>query len=92
MHSPTVSPKPLTGGKVLLMLVAFFGVVFGVNFTIWGTVGFLRVVDNALDRFRRVPRNIVIRERSGNSGFAPEPVNGRALRGPLTSRPADRPS
>src|ERR1700722_11290081 len=33
MHSPTVSPKPLTGGKVLLMLVAFFGVVFGVNFT-----------------------------------------------------------
>jgi nitrogen fixation protein FixH len=33
MHSPSVSPKPLTGGKVLLMLVAFFGVVFGVNFT-----------------------------------------------------------
>jgi nitrogen fixation protein FixH len=27
-----VSPKPLTGPKVLLMLVAFFGVVFGVNF------------------------------------------------------------
>jgi nitrogen fixation protein FixH len=27
-----VSPKPLTGGKVLLMLLAFFGVVFGVNF------------------------------------------------------------
>jgi hypothetical protein len=34
-----------------------FALVFGVNFTIWGTVGFLRVVDNALDRFRRVPRN-----------------------------------
>jgi nitrogen fixation protein FixH len=27
-----VSPKPLTGRKVLFMLVAFFGVVFGVNF------------------------------------------------------------
>jgi nitrogen fixation protein FixH len=27
-----VSPKPLTGAKVLFMLVAFFGVVFGVNF------------------------------------------------------------
>jgi nitrogen fixation protein FixH len=26
-----VSPKPLTGGKVLFMLVAFFGVVIGVN-------------------------------------------------------------
>jgi nitrogen fixation protein FixH len=33
MHSPSVSPEPLTGAKVLLMLVAFFGVVFGVNFT-----------------------------------------------------------
>jgi len=29
--SPTRPPKPLTGGKVLLMLVAFFGVVIGVN-------------------------------------------------------------
>ena len=27
------SPKPLTGRKVLLMLVAFFGVVLGVNLT-----------------------------------------------------------
>ena len=26
-----VSPKPLTGGKVLAMLIAFFGVVIGVN-------------------------------------------------------------
>jgi nitrogen fixation protein FixH len=26
-------PKPLTGRKVLFILVAFFGVVFGVNFT-----------------------------------------------------------
>jgi nitrogen fixation protein FixH len=25
------SPKPLTGFKVLLMLLAFFGVVIGVN-------------------------------------------------------------
>ncbi len=33
MHSPSVSPKPLTGGKVLFMLVAFFGIVFAVNFT-----------------------------------------------------------
>jgi biofilm PGA synthesis N-glycosyltransferase PgaC len=31
--------------------------VFGVNFTVWGTVGFLRVVDAALDSVRRVPRN-----------------------------------
>ena len=33
MSRPPVSPKPLTGGKVLAMLVAFFGVVFGVNMT-----------------------------------------------------------
>lgn len=32
MNRPLVSPKPLTGRKVLFMLVAFFGVVFGVNF------------------------------------------------------------
>jgi nitrogen fixation protein FixH len=31
MNRPLVSPKPLTGGKVLLMLVAFFGVVVTVN-------------------------------------------------------------
>jgi len=34
-----------------------FVLVFGVNFTLWGTVGFLRIVDGALDRFRRLPRN-----------------------------------
>ena len=33
MTRAPVSPKPLTGGKVLAMLVAFFGVVFGVNMT-----------------------------------------------------------
>jgi nitrogen fixation protein FixH len=32
MSRISVSPRPLTGRKVLLMLVAFFGVVFGVNF------------------------------------------------------------
>jgi nitrogen fixation protein FixH len=32
MSRALVSPKPLTGRKVLFMLVAFFGVVFGVNF------------------------------------------------------------
>jgi nitrogen fixation protein FixH len=32
MSRPLVAPKPLTGGKVLCMLVAFFGVVFSVNF------------------------------------------------------------
>jgi nitrogen fixation protein FixH len=31
MNRSLASPKPLTGGKVLLMLVAFFGVVIGVN-------------------------------------------------------------
>jgi len=31
MNRPLVSPKPLTGGKVLFMLIAFFGVVIGVN-------------------------------------------------------------
>ena len=31
MSRPPVSPKPLTGGKVLFMLVAFFAVVIGVN-------------------------------------------------------------
>lgn len=29
----TAAPKPLTGTKVLLMLIAFFGVVIGVNVT-----------------------------------------------------------
>ena len=31
MSRPPVSPKPLTGRKVLVMLLAFFGVVIGVN-------------------------------------------------------------
>ena len=31
MSKPPVSPKPLTGGKVFVMLLAFFGVVIGVN-------------------------------------------------------------
>src|SRR3984957_11312951 len=31
MSRPLASPKPLTGGKVLFMLLAFFGVVFAVN-------------------------------------------------------------
>jgi nitrogen fixation protein FixH len=31
MSRPPVSPKPLTGGKVLAMLLAFFGVVIGAN-------------------------------------------------------------
>ena len=31
MNSVPFSPKPLTGRKVLLMMVAFFGVVIGVN-------------------------------------------------------------
>src|ERR1700694_851184 len=32
MSRPLASPKPLTGRKVLFMLLTFFGVVFGVNF------------------------------------------------------------
>jgi nitrogen fixation protein FixH len=32
MNRSLGSPKPLTGRKVLIMLLAFFGVVFGVNF------------------------------------------------------------
>ncbi|SDS51962.1 FixH family protein [Bradyrhizobium canariense] len=31
MTRSPVSPRPLTGGKVLFMLIAFFGVVIGVN-------------------------------------------------------------
>lgn len=31
MSRTDASPKPLTGGKVLAMLIAFFGVVIGVN-------------------------------------------------------------
>jgi len=31
MTRPLASPKPLTGGKVLFMLLAFFGVVIAVN-------------------------------------------------------------
>src|SRR5262249_9508445 len=33
MLKSTVSDRPLTGRKVLIMLVAFFGVVIGVNMT-----------------------------------------------------------
>src|ERR1700704_6735070 len=31
MNRPSVSPRPLTGRMVLFMLLAFFGVVIGVN-------------------------------------------------------------
>ena len=31
MSKPSASPKPLTGRKVLFVLLAFFGVVIGVN-------------------------------------------------------------
>ena len=34
-----------------------FALVFGINFTLWGAIGFLRIVDGTLDRFRRLPRN-----------------------------------
>ena len=34
MPTSSVSPKPLTGRLVLIMLLAFFGIVFGVNFTL----------------------------------------------------------
>jgi nitrogen fixation protein FixH len=33
MPRSSVSPRPLTGRLVLIMLLGFFGVVFGVNFT-----------------------------------------------------------
>jgi len=33
MRQSSASPKPLTGRKVLAMLIAFFGVVIGVNVT-----------------------------------------------------------
>ena len=34
MPTSSVSPRPLTGRLVLIMLLAFFGIVFGVNFTL----------------------------------------------------------
>ena len=34
MPTFSVSPKPLTGRLVLIMLLGFFGIVFGVNFTL----------------------------------------------------------
>ena len=34
-----------------------FALVFGINFTVWGAIGLLRIVDSALDRFRNLPRN-----------------------------------
>lgn len=52
--------------------------VFGVNFTIWGTVGFLRIVDGALDRARRLPRN------AGSAAH-------RALRAHRTGAPGSSP-
>jgi nitrogen fixation protein FixH len=33
MSGPSISPKPLTGRKVFLMLLAFFSIVIGVNMT-----------------------------------------------------------
>lgn len=33
MSTPAAAPKPLTGRKVLVMLIAFFGIVIGVNVT-----------------------------------------------------------
>ena len=33
MRQSSISPQPLTGGKVLAILIAFFGVVIGVNVT-----------------------------------------------------------
>jgi biofilm PGA synthesis N-glycosyltransferase PgaC len=35
-----------------------FALVFGINITFWAAIGFLRIVDSALDRFRRLPRNV----------------------------------
>ena len=34
MLTSSVSPRPLTGRLVLIMLLAFFGIVFGVNFAL----------------------------------------------------------
>ncbi|HEY8334081.1 MAG TPA: FixH family protein [Tardiphaga sp.] len=34
MSKPDAAPRPLTGRMVLFMLIAFFGVVFGVNLTL----------------------------------------------------------
>jgi len=34
MPTSSLSPKPLTGRLVLIMLLGFFGIVFGVNFTL----------------------------------------------------------
>jgi poly-beta-1,6-N-acetyl-D-glucosamine synthase len=34
-----------------------FVLVFGINFTFWGAIGFLRVLDGVLDRVRRLPRS-----------------------------------
>ncbi len=34
MSKPVAAPRPLTGRMVLFMLIAFFGVVFGVNLTL----------------------------------------------------------
>jgi len=34
MPTSSVSPRPLTGRLVLIMLLAFFGIVFGVNFAL----------------------------------------------------------
>jgi len=52
--------------------------VFGVNFTIWGTVGFFRIVDCAVDRARRLPRN------AGSAAH-------RALRARQAGKPGDDP-
>jgi biofilm PGA synthesis N-glycosyltransferase PgaC len=41
----------------LIPVWLMFVLVFGFNFTLWGAVGLLRVVDGTLDRFRRMPRN-----------------------------------
>jgi biofilm PGA synthesis N-glycosyltransferase PgaC len=47
----------LAGGNTVSPAWLLLALVFGVNFTVWATIGLVRIADSGLDRFRTLPRN-----------------------------------
>ena len=60
-----------------------FALVFGISFTLWAAIGFLRILDNAMDRFRRLPRNAgSAAHRALRANMASQAVENGGLVGP----------
>jgi cellulose synthase/poly-beta-1,6-N-acetylglucosamine synthase-like glycosyltransferase len=69
-----------------------FFLVFGINFTLWGAIGFLRVMDGVLDRIRRLPRSAGSKtHRALRSAVAAKAAQGamHGLRAGRTLAPAN---